>query len=107
MPGIRDEHNRVLPQPVFPTPLYETIICSLLFLLMWTMRRSIKTPLVMFGFYLFLNGAERFFIERIRVNIGYNYAGFITTQAELIAIILAIAGVVLMIVAKKWGSEKK
>jgi prolipoprotein diacylglyceryltransferase len=71
------------------------------------MRRSIKTPLVMFGFYLFLNGAERFFIERIRVNIGYNYAGFITTQAELIAIILAITGVILMIVAKKWFSEKK
>jgi phosphatidylglycerol:prolipoprotein diacylglycerol transferase len=107
MPGIRDEHNRVLPQPVFPTPLYETIICSLLFLLMWTMRRSIKTPLVMFGLYLFLNGAERYLIERIRVNIGYNYSGLRTTQAELIAIILAITGVILMIAAKKWLSEKK
>lgn len=100
IPGNIDEHNRVLPQPVFPTSLYETIICSLLFLFMWGIRRKIKTPLVMFGIYLFLNGTERFFIEMMRVNKTYNFFGLHPTQAEIIAFLLMLSGIILIIVAK-------
>ena len=99
MPGIEDEHRRVLPQPVFPTPLYETIICSLLFLLMWGIRRSITTPLVMFAFYLIINGAERFMVETIRVNKTYSQF-FNLTQAEIIASLLVLSGIILMFIAK-------
>ncbi|MEO8772555.1 MAG: prolipoprotein diacylglyceryl transferase family protein [Ferruginibacter sp.] len=99
MPGIEDEHRRVLPQPVFPTPLYETIICSLLFLLMWGIRRSITTPLVMFGFYLIINGAERFTVETIRVNKTYPQF-FNFTQAEIIASLLVLSGIILISIAK-------
>ncbi len=101
LPGITDEHNRVLPQPVFPTPLYETIICSLLFLLMWMIRRSVKTPLFMFGLYLTLNGMERFFIELIRVNKTYHFIGMRTTQAEIIAMLLVLAGLIFLFVSKR------
>lgn len=101
IPGNKDEHNRVLPQPVFPTPLYETILCTLLFLLMWMIRKSVKAPLMMFGFYLLLNGAERFMIELIRVNKTYDLFGMKTTQAEMIAIMLALCGLVLMLIAKR------
>ncbi|MFT3912011.1 MAG: prolipoprotein diacylglyceryl transferase [Ferruginibacter sp.] len=100
MPGITDEHNRVLPLPVFPTPLYEWIICSLLFLFMWAIRRSITRPLMMFGIYLILNGFERFFVEMIRVNKVYLVLGVNLTQAEIIAILLALTGVILVIIAK-------
>jgi len=100
MPGITDEHNRVLPQPVFPTPLYETIICTLLFLFMWMIRRSIKIPMLMFGIYLVLNGLERFVVELIRVNISYNFIGIPTTQAEMIAIGLVILGLILIIASR-------
>lgn len=100
IPGNKLEHNRVLPQPVFPTPLYETIICTFFFILMWMFRRSITTPIMMFGIYLVLNGSERFFIETMRVNKGYAIFGMRATQAELIAISLVIIGIGLMIYAK-------
>jgi phosphatidylglycerol:prolipoprotein diacylglycerol transferase len=68
IPGFTDEHYSVLPQPVFPTSLYETVLCTFLFLLLWAVRRKITTPLVMFGIYLIINGLERFLIELVRVN---------------------------------------
>jgi prolipoprotein diacylglyceryltransferase len=40
-----------------------------------------------------LNGFERFFIEKIRVNSVYHIFGIKSTQAELIAIILILLGV--------------
>lgn len=107
IPGNNEEYNRVLPQPVFPTPLYEFIICTVLFLFMWLIRKKIKTPLVMFGLYLFLNGSERFFIEKIRVNKLYDFLGWQTTQSELIAVCLAIAGVALIVYAKLSAGKVK
>lgn len=101
MPGITDEHNRVLPQPVFPTPLYETIICSLLFLFLWAIRKRIKTPFVLFGIYLTVNGMERFLVESIRVNKTYTLFGLHPSQAQIIAIVLVIIGVLTILLAKK------
>ena len=101
MPGITDEHNRVLPQPVFPTPLYETIICSLLFLFLWAVRKRIKTPFVLFGIYLTVNGMERFLVESIRVNKTYTLFGLHPSQAQIIAIVLVIIGVLTILLAKK------
>ncbi|MEO8765183.1 MAG: prolipoprotein diacylglyceryl transferase family protein [Ginsengibacter sp.] len=92
LPGCDDKYCRALPQPVFPTPFYETIMCSLLFLFLWMIRRKIKTPGIMFSIYLVLNGIERFFIETIRVNSTYSLFGLHPTQAELISSALIIAG---------------
>ncbi len=97
MLDIMDEHNRMLPLPVFPTPLYETIICSILFLLMWILRRRIATPLVMFGIYLIANGMERIVVEMIRVNKPYSILGIPTTQAQFIAFLLVISGIGLIL----------
>lgn len=96
IPGDTDEHNRVLPQPVFPTPLYETLICGSMFLFLWVIRRRISTPLLMFGLYLILNGFERFLIETIRVNKLYSVLGMLLSQAEIIALCLVLAGVALI-----------
>ncbi len=101
MPGVTDEHDRVLPQPVFPTPLYEIIICTLLFLFLWAIRKRIHTPYVLFGIYLAINGAERFLVESIRVNKTYNLFGMHPSQAQIIAIILVIIGVSTIVVAKR------
>lgn len=100
IPGNNAEYNRVLPAPVYPTPLYETIICILLFMVLWVLRTRISTPMVLFGIYLILNGTERFFIEKIRVNHTYNIFGFQPSQAELISSLLIITGLALIIVAK-------
>lgn len=102
----QEEHCRALPQPVFPTPFYETIVCTLLFLLLWTVRKRIKTPGVMFGIYLILNGIERFTVELIRVNNTYKIFGLRPTQAELISASLVLAGVILIIFVKRRRSAE-
>lgn len=90
-----------LPIPVFPTPLYETLMCLGLFLLLWALRKRLKTPGFLFAIYLIVNGIERFVIEHIRVNSKYNIFGFHPTQAELISSALVIAGVAILIVLNK------
>ncbi len=100
IPGCNDEHCRALPQPVFPTAFYETIICTLLFLVLWAYRKRIKIPGIMFGSYLILNGIERFFIEKIRVNYLYNVLGMKLSQAEIIAFFLVLAGVICIVYSR-------
>ncbi len=80
---------------VFPTPLYETILMALIFILLWNIRKRIKIAGLMFAFYLSLNGLERFFIEKIRVN--ENLFGTSITQAEIISSIMILAGIILFI----------
>jgi Prolipoprotein diacylglyceryltransferase len=93
---------RVLPISVFPTPFYETLMGLVLFAVLWVLRSRIATPGKLFGIYLFVNGLERFLIEKIRVNTKYSIAGFHPTQAELISSLLMIAGICLIIFSKKW-----
>lgn len=96
IPGCEGQHCFVLPQPVFPTPLYETIICTLFFLILWGIRKKLNIPGLLFGIYLMLNALERFFIEEIRVNRNYKIIGSIElSQAQIIAIAIFITGVVL------------
>jgi phosphatidylglycerol:prolipoprotein diacylglycerol transferase len=86
-----------LKNPVFPTSFYESVICLLLFWLLWSLRDKIKLPGLMWGIYLVLNGIERFLIELIRVNTRYHVAGISFTQAELISLILLITGIVFIV----------
>jgi prolipoprotein diacylglyceryltransferase len=96
MNGIR------LIDPVFPTPLYEAIICIGLFFLFWKIRKRFLIPGVLFGCYLILNGVERFTIELIRVNTTlFTLGSFRVTQAEFIAFCLVTIGVTLTIWAKR------
>lgn len=87
----------VLHDPVFPTPMYETFMGLLLFGLLWAFRKQITIPGLMFSFYIILNGIERFFIEKIRVNAKLHVFGMQSTQAELVAlgfILIGILGVI-------------
>ena len=92
--GCTGRFCSVLPQPVWPTSLYETIVCSMLFGLLWILRKKIGIPGMIFSIYLILNGTERFFIEKIRVNTEYNFLGGIT-QAEIISFCLIITGLLM------------
>lgn len=98
IPGCTGQYCAQLPNPVFPTPLYEIVACLLLFAFLWSIRKKIKTPGVLTAIYLIVNGIERFFIELIRVNTKYHFFGIRPTQAELIAAFLVISGVVLLII---------
>jgi prolipoprotein diacylglyceryltransferase len=85
--------NQLSP-PVFPTPLYEIIACTFLFAILWLIRKKITIPGRLFSLYLILNGLERFFIEKIRVNSTYDIFGFHPTQAELISVLLILMGMI-------------
>ncbi len=104
IPGCEEEHCRALPQPVFPTPFYETVVCTLLFIILWALRRRIRIPGVMFGIYLIVNGIERFTVELFRVNNTYSILGFHPTQAEIISALLILAGIILIIFVKRRAS---
>ena len=49
-------------------------------------------PGALFSLYLVLNGFERFWIEKIRVNTQYHVAGIGITQAEIISTLLFALG---------------
>jgi phosphatidylglycerol---prolipoprotein diacylglyceryl transferase len=85
-----DGYCTVLPETVFPTPLYESIVCVGLFFVLWALRTRLKPAGMIFFAFLFLNGLERFWIEKIRVNV--RVLGDIT-QAEIISTILMLAGI--------------
>ena len=99
--GCEGQYCTHLPIPVFPTPFYETLLGLLLFGLLWAIRLRLKIPGTLFAIYLIVNGLERFFIEKIRVNNKLDILGFHPTQAEMIAVALVLSGVVLFIVLKK------
>jgi prolipoprotein diacylglyceryltransferase len=63
-------------------------------------------PGTLFAVYLAVNGFERFFIEKIRVNNRMNFLGFHPTQAEIISTLLFISGVALFIVLKRRSLPK-
>jgi phosphatidylglycerol:prolipoprotein diacylglycerol transferase len=101
IPNCVGKYCNELIQPVYPTPFYESVICMLLFIFLWSIRDRIKIPGVMFGIYMVLNGVERFFIELIRVNTKYHVAGIPFTQAELISLCLVIGGIALIVTGIK------
>ena len=97
IPADNDDHNRVLPNPVFPTPFYETVVCTFLFLIVWAFRKRITVAGTVFGIYLILNGVERFLIEKIRVNNQYHFWGINPSQAEIISFILVLTGIIVVV----------
>ncbi|GAO43951.1 prolipoprotein diacylglyceryl transferase [Flavihumibacter petaseus] len=97
IPGCTGPYCSQLPVGVYPTPLYESIICFVLFGILWYFRKRINVAGRIFALYLVLNGFERFFIEKIRVNTKYSIFGFHPTQAEIISTLLVLSGIAIWI----------
>ncbi len=92
IPGCVGHHCNQLAIPVFPTPLYESIACISLFFVLWWMRKRIHVPGLLFSWFFLFNGIERFWIESIRINSKYHFAGLDFSQAQLISLLLIITG---------------
>jgi len=99
--GCTGEYCNVLPLSVFPTPIYEAIVCVMLFFLLWAMRRRFTRSLQMFGTYLMLAGIERFLVEKIRVNYKYDWGFIRPTQAEILSVVLVLLGAGLLLFYKE------
>jgi len=89
-----------LANPVWPTAFYEVVMCLLIFSFLWAIRKRIRIPGMLFCIYLAMNGVERFFIEKIRVNTKYDILGGIT-QAEIISFFLVLIGLLGCIILYK------
>ncbi len=90
---------------VYPTPFYETIFSFMIGGFLWAIRKRVTIPGMIFFIYLILNGIERFWIEKIRVNVTYDILGSEITQAEIISAILFLIGVFGAIIL--WRRAKK
>ena len=104
--GCQGQFCHYLPISVFPTAFYETVVCLILFAIIWSLRKKINIAGRLFGVYLMLNGTERFIIEKIRVNTKYNIFGFHPTQAEIISSALFVFGLILFLYAPKLRANK-
>jgi prolipoprotein diacylglyceryl transferase len=109
IPGCVGRYCNELPSGVYPTSFYETVICLILFVILWSLRKRLKVPGVLMSIYLIFNGVERFFIEKIRVNTRINWLNFLglqPTQAEVISFLLIITGIILWIVLNRRAQKK-
>ncbi|MEZ4920603.1 MAG: prolipoprotein diacylglyceryl transferase [Saprospiraceae bacterium] len=90
--GCTWEYCMQLAEPVYPTPIYEILMMSVIFGILWSLRKRITTPGMLFFIYLCLIAVERFVIEKIRVNVVHEWMGIQLTQAEIISIGLFLIG---------------
>jgi phosphatidylglycerol:prolipoprotein diacylglycerol transferase len=86
---------------VHPTQLYETVLGFAMFAVLWRLRDHRHAEGWLFGVYLVLAGAERFFIEFFRAKDDRFVGPF--TMAQAIAVALALLGIAIM----AWRREVK
>lgn len=91
--GCNDAYCSVLTEPVFPTSLYESVLCLTMFLILWLTRNKLKTPGLMFFIFIFCIGLERFLMEFIRINVKYCVGNICLSQAQIISLIFCMIGI--------------
>jgi phosphatidylglycerol:prolipoprotein diacylglycerol transferase len=72
-----------------PTPVYEFLICTALFFILWYLRKKDWTDGKLFMAYLIFTGVERLSVEFLRLN---PHLLFGLSEAQLISIVLIIVG---------------
>jgi predicted O-methyltransferase YrrM len=101
--------NGLVPttQRVHPTPIYEFLAGMLIFWYLWRRgSRAISHPLatgVITGEFLILSGISRFLVEFIRINPRVILG---MSNAQLTALLSAVAGVLLLIFARRRFRKK-
>jgi len=88
-----------LIQPVYPTPIYEFMMCTVIFVILWSLRKQLTNkPGVLFGIFMMLIGIQRYAIEQWRDLGGrelHNYFGVQLRQSEEISIVLFVIGAIM------------
>ncbi len=96
--NCKEDYCKVLPQPVFPTPLYELLQCTTIFLILWGLRkRFTNRPGLIFMLFAILTGIQRYTIEQFRAVSSrdlYAIFGGNFKQAELISIAMFVLGII-------------
>ena len=95
--------NGIVPTSaeVLPASLFESFISFLILIAILQLRKRELPAGMLFFIYLILNGVPRFFIEFIRLNP--TFLGF--TQAQYVAILIVITGIVGIIMVRRKASS--
>jgi phosphatidylglycerol---prolipoprotein diacylglyceryl transferase len=88
-PGVR----------VHPTPVYETILYTITFLVLWRMRRRPHVEGAILGWYLILSATFRFFVEFLRIE---PVVAFGLTSAQVTGLVLVPIGMALVLRERRW-----
>jgi phosphatidylglycerol:prolipoprotein diacylglycerol transferase len=83
---------------VHPTPIYEAILYTLIFMFLWSRRKETKVPGQVFYLYLMLAGAARFMVEFLRVNPRVAMG---LSEAQVIAIVMMVIGSSLYVISAR------
>jgi phosphatidylglycerol:prolipoprotein diacylglycerol transferase len=78
---------------VHPTPVYETILYTIAFAILWRMRRTPHPDGTILGWFLILTATARFFVEFLRIE---PVIAFGLTSAQLMGLLLVPLGMLLV-----------
>lgn len=97
IPNCMEEHCTYLAHAAYPTPLYELLMCTAIFLILWSIRKKVTyKPGIIFTIFMILIGIQRFAIEQWRDLSGrdtYHLGSMELRQSEVISIVMFSLGV--------------
>jgi len=88
-PALVEKYGQVVP--VHPTQLYEVALSTLIFLLLWKIRKADRSPGWLFMLWLALAGVERFVVEFFRAKDDRFFGAL--TLAQMISLGIVALGV--------------
>ncbi len=101
IPGCTGDECCQLAQAVYPTPIYEFLMCTTIFVILWSLRKRLTyKPGILFGLFMILIGIQRFTIEQWRDlerRDLHNYFGIQLRQSEEISIVLFVLGLIMTV----------
>jgi len=89
-PELIEKYGQIVP--VHPTQLYEVGISTLIFFLLWRIRKNQKIPGRLFMLWLVLASGERFLVEFLRAKDDRFFG--ILTLAQLVSLAIAMVGLI-------------
>jgi prolipoprotein diacylglyceryltransferase len=94
---IGEENCCQLAHAAYPTPIYEFLMCTVIFFILWSIRKKVTyKPGMVFFIFMILIGIQRYAIEQWRDLSGrdtYHFFGAEFRQSEIISIIMVTIGV--------------
>lgn len=98
-PALIEKYGQVVP--VHPTQLYEVGLSTLIFFLLWRIRKADRAPGWLFMLWLALAGVERFVVEFFRAKDDRFFG--ILTLAQIISLAIVAAGIAGMLRTRAAG----
>ncbi len=97
IPGCAEENCHFLTYAAYPTPLYEFLMCTTIFLILWSLRKKMTyKPGIIFTIFMILIGVQRFAIEQWRDLSGrdlYHFGSIALRQSEVISVVMFLLGI--------------